>query len=215
MKIEISERLGAVSTILNEPEQPRALMTLAHGAGANMEHPFMEQLARQLAAKGIATLRFNFPFTEAKKGRPDPAPVAEKTISRVIEYALKLRPDLPLFISGKSFGGRMSSGLLSKQAYSDVKGIVFYGFPLHAAGKPDSVRGEHLSAIKIPMLFLQGTRDALATLDLMQGLTAKLPNAILRTFEGADHSFKAGKRDVMKELTEATVDWIDSVQPMA
>lgn len=190
-------------------------MTVAHGAGADMHHPFMEQLAMGLAAKGIATLRFNFPFTEAKKGRPDPAPVAEKTILKVIEYAASLRPELPLFVAGKSFGGRMSSQLLSKETPSAVRGVVFYGFPLHAPGKPGAERAAHLAAIALPMLFLQGSRDALATLELMNNVVAGLSNATMRTFEGADHSFKAGKRDVLSELTAATRKWMDDLQPTA
>jgi predicted alpha/beta-hydrolase family hydrolase len=173
-----------------------------------MNHPFMLSLATELASRGINVLRFNFPFTEAKKKRPDFAPVAEKTVETVIRFAISQTPALPLFAAGKSFGGRMSSQYLSKNAGANVKGLVFFGFPLHAAGEPSVARAEHLAAIKVPMLFLQGTRDALARLDLIQHVCESLPLTELQTFEGSDHAFKRGKKSFIPELADAAEVWL-------
>ena len=186
------------------------MMTLAHGAGANMHHSFMESLANALAETGIATLRFNFPFTEQNKKRPDTPAVAQQTIAAAIDKALELFPSLPLFVGGKSFGGRMSSQYLSINHRNDVSGLVFYGFPLHPAGKPSIDRAAHLKAVKVPMLFLQGTKDTLATWDLIEAVCKSLKKATLVKLEGADHSFKAGKKaDTMPLLTSATKKWIE------
>ena len=209
-KVEISKTIGKVSIKVVEAKKPKAVLTLAHGAGAGMEHPFMEALANGLAAESITTVRFNFPYMENKKGRPDPPPIAEKTVEMVIENAHQVFPKLPLFASGKSFGGRMTTQLLSKKSPDYVNGIVLYGFPLHAPGAPATVRGDHLSTVKVPMLFLQGTRDALADLKLIEKILKKLPKATLTKFEGADHSFRASKRQLMDELVQATSSWIDS-----
>lgn len=203
---------NTVSAIYMAPVKPTCIMTLAHGAGANMEHAFMETLATALADAGIATLRFNFPFMEHGKGRPDTPAVAHQTIAAAIEKALALQPSLPLFVAGKSFGGRMSSQYLSLHPRKDVAGLVFYGFPLHPAGKPGTDRAVHLADVKVPMLFLQGTKDALAQWDLIEGVCASLKKATLVKIEGADHSFKAGKKvDVMGMLVSATREWISRV----
>ena len=210
-KITVSPSIGAVSAKYLAPQQPTCILTLAHGAGAGMDHVFMETLAEALAHNGIATLRFNFPFTEQQKRRPDTPAVAQATIAAAIEKVQELNPTLPLFLGGKSFGGRMSSQYLAAHASAAARGIIFFGFPLHPAGKPAVDRAEHLHAIAVPMLFLQGTRDALATLDLLKGVCASLSNATLATFEGADHSFKAGKRDVMSWLVAETGHWVKKV----
>jgi predicted alpha/beta-hydrolase family hydrolase len=209
-KVEISKTIGKVSIKVSDVAKPRAVMVLAHGAGAGMEHPFMESLANGLANEGITTVRFNFPYMENKKGRPDPGPIAEKTVEVVIEKAHQLFPKAPLFTSGKSFGGRMTSQFLSRASPEYVKGIVFYGFPLHPPGAPAIARGEHLAAVKVPMLFLSGTRDALADLKLLEKVLKKLPDATLKKFEGADHSFRVSKKQLMDELVKATSSWIDS-----
>lgn len=208
LSLTVSPAIGKVSAICMAPEKATCMMTLAHGAGAGMEHAFMETLAAALAGAGIATLRFNFPFAENGKGRPDSPAVAHQTIEAAINKALDLYPSLPLFVAGKSFGGRMSSQYLSVNHRKDVKGIVFYGFPLHPAGKPSIERAEHLKEVKVPMLFLQGTKDTLATWDLIESVCKSLKKATLVQLEGADHSFKAGKRDIMPLLTGATNDWI-------
>jgi len=193
------------------PEKPVSIFTLAHGAGAGMDHTFMESLANGLSEVGIATLRFNFPFTENKKGRPDTPAVAHLTIEAAIAKARELNPALPLFASGKSFGGRMSSQYLAGHPDSSVTGIVFYGFPLHPSGKPSTERADHLKTLKIPMLFLQGTRDTLAELALITTVCKSLKKATLVKLEGADHSFKAGKIDTMSLLVAETKKWVDKV----
>jgi predicted alpha/beta-hydrolase family hydrolase len=187
-------------------------MTLAHGAGAGMNHSFMVKLAGSLAEARIATLRFNFPFTENKKGRPDLPPVAHKTIEAAIVHARETFPSLPLFASGKSFGGRMSSQYLSTRPDDNVSGIIFYGFPLHPPGKPSVERAEHLKNVKIPMLFLQGTRDELAEWSFIESVCASLPLTTLVKIEGADHSFKAGKQNVMEVLVKQTNEWIGNIK---
>lgn len=183
-------------------------MVLAHGAGAGMTHRFMEELSTQLVQKSIVVVRYNFPYMENKKGRPDPPAIAEKTVSAVIEEAHKLYPKLLLFAAGKSFGGRMSSQKLSKECPEFVKGIIYYGFPLHPVGQPSVDRAAHLKNISIPMLFLQGTKDKLAELGLIEKVCSELTSATLVKFDGADHSFKAGKHEMMPELVAATERWI-------
>ena len=208
LSLEVSPVIGAVTAEYTIPDAPKHIMTLAHGAGAGMQHAFMVGLASSLAEVGIATLRFNFPFTEHMKGRPDTPAVAHATIAAAIAHARESYPGLPLYAAGKSFGGRMSSQYLAANPGVKVKGIVFYGFPLHPAGKPGIERAEHLHEIKTRMLFLQGTKDDLAVWDLISSVCASLPKATLVKIDGANHMFKAGKRDVMAELVEATKGWV-------
>ncbi|WP_298715223.1 alpha/beta fold hydrolase [Chitinophaga sp.] len=210
-QIEVSPEIGSVTAIYMSPPKPSCILTLAHGAGAGMQHVFMETLAESLSKAGIATLRFNFPFTEQQKKRPDSPAVAQATIAAAIKKAQSLAPKIPLFASGKSFGGRMTSQYISAHPESPVKGLIFFGFPLHAAGKPSAGRAEHLRAITKPMLFLQGSRDTLATWDLIAAVCQSLPTATLVRLEGADHSFKAGKTDVIGLLTAETKNWTAAV----
>jgi predicted alpha/beta-hydrolase family hydrolase len=182
-------------------------MTLAHGAGAGMDHPFMTTLAASLATEGIGTLRFNFPFTEKGKKRPDTPAVAHATIAAALTHVHTTYGALPLFAAGKSFGGRMTSQYLAEHRRPEVSGIVFYGFPLHPAGKPAVERAGHLKQITVRMLFLQGTKDDLATWALIESVCEALPKATLVRIEGADHAFKAGKQDVMAMLVKATEKW--------
>jgi hypothetical protein len=205
--LQISPSTGAVSAEYMASKSSKCIMTLAHGAGAGMDHSFMVEVASALAAVNIGTLRFNFPFTENKKGRPDTPAVAHQTIAAAIAHAHASYPSLPLFAAGKSFGGRMTSQYLSEHPLPEVKGIVFYGFPLHPAGKPSIDRAAHLDGIKIKMLFLQGTKDDLATWDLIESVCSHLSKATLVRIEGANHMFKAGKKDVMALLVEATREW--------
>ena len=212
LSLNISPAIGAVTAGYVLPKgTSRCIMTLAHGAGAGMDHIFMTTLAASLADAGIATLRFNFPFSEHKKGRPDTPAVAHQTIAAAIDHAHAKFPSLPLFAAGKSFGGRMTSQYLAANPRPEVKGIVFYGFPLHQSGKPSVERAEHLKDIKTKMLFLQGTRDELASWDLITAVCASLPKAKLVKIEGANHMFKAGKVDTMSLLTNATRDWIEKI----
>ncbi|HEU4552201.1 MAG TPA: alpha/beta family hydrolase [Chitinophaga sp.] len=210
-KLDVSPSAGTVSAKYIAPEKPKCIFTLAHGAGAGMDHLFMETLANALSGAGIATLRFNFPFAENKKGRPDSPAIAHITIEAAIKKARALNPKLPLFASGKSFGGRMSSQYLAAHPDNAVNGIVFYGFPLHPSGKPATERADHLKALKIPMLFLQGSKDTLATWDLIEAVCASLKKATLVKLEGADHSFKAGKKDVMSLLVDETSKWVEKI----
>lgn len=177
-----------------------------------MDHVFMTNLAKDLSEEGIGTMRFNFPFAENKKRKPDFPAVAHKTIESVIGRTRELFPKLALFAAGKSFGGRMSSQYLSDHHDTGVKGIIFYGFPLHPAGKPSTERADHLKKVQLPMLFLQGSRDELATWNLIEAECAKLPTAILVKIEGADHSFKAGKQNTMQQLVDETKSWMEKVE---
>ena len=208
LSLKVSPEIGNVSGEYTIPDKPTCIMTLAHGAGAGMHHPFMAGLAQALAEAGVATLRFNFPFTEGRKGRPDAPAVAHQTISAAAAHAHAKFPHLPLFLSGKSFGGRMSSQYLSEKGPVFVKGIIFFGFPLHPVGKPSTDRAEHLKNIKVPMLFLQGSKDALATWELIASVCATLKKATLVKIEGADHSFKAGKINTMEILVSQTESWL-------
>ena len=210
VKLNVSDSAGHVSAEYYIPGKSKCILILAHGAGAGMNHPFMTALSKSLAEKNIATLRFNFPFIE-RKGRPDVPAVAHKTIEAAINDAHQKFPKLPLFISGKSFGGRMSSQYLSLNPQAPVKGIIFYGFPLHAPGKPSSDRADHLKDVKQRMLFLSGTRDEFATLHLLEEVCSSLPLATLIKIEGANHGFKAGKLNTMELLVNYTDEWIEKV----
>jgi uncharacterized protein len=210
--IRVNDVIGKVSGKLTIPDNPVCVISLAHGAGADMNHPFMTSLAQSLALKGTIVLRFNFPFTEHKKVRPDSPSVAQKTIEAAMIKAHKLFPSLPLFLAGKSFGGRMSSLFISEHSETWVRGIIFYGFPLHAVGKPSTERADHLKKIKVPMLFLQGTRDSLASFELIQSVCFKLHKTKLVKIQNADHSFKAGKTNTIEILTNETVKWIDKLK---
>jgi uncharacterized protein len=211
LKIDISESIGAVSAELLEPTGMDALLVLAHGAGAGMNHRFMKALAKGLAENGIGTLRFNFAYMEKGKGRPDPPAIAEKTVGQAIVKAKELFPNTILIAGGKSFGGRMTSNLISKNPIAGVRGLVFFGFPLHPAGKPSTDRAVHLKQVTVPMLFLQGTRDTLAELDLIRQTTKALKPAQLVLFDGADHSFAVGKRDIIPDLAAVTRKWVAEI----
>jgi uncharacterized protein len=207
----VSDSIGSVSAEIIAREKPRAVLTLAHGAGAGMNHPFMVSLANELAQLDIATLRFNFPFTEQKKKRPDFPTVAHKTIEAAIIKTHELLQNVPLFVSGKSFGGRMSSQFLSKTQPNFVRGAVFFGFPLHAPGKLTIDRADHLKDVKVPMLFLQGTRDELANWNLIEKVTNELSLATLHKIEGANHAFKSGKQNLIPVLAQAASEWIGKI----
>jgi len=209
--LKVSDSAGNVSGEYVLPDNPSAMFTLAHGAGAGMNHPFMVALANALSQRGIGTLRFNFPFIEQKKKRPDLPAVAHKTIAAAINEVRNSYPQVPLIISGKSFGGRMSSQYASTHPEAHIRGIVFFGFPLHPAGKPSTERADHLQKVKVPMLFVQGTRDELATLELIEQVSGSLPNATLIKIEGADHAFKAGKQDVISMLADHAFGWTNKL----
>ncbi|MFZ1809018.1 MAG: alpha/beta family hydrolase [Cyclobacteriaceae bacterium] len=212
LTIEISERTGSVSALAIIPKKANALLVLAHGAGAGMTHAFMEAIAMELGTLGIATLRYNFPYMEKGSRRPDPPAVAEKAVAMVLEYAHKRYPKLPMFAGGKSFGGRMTSQRVSKECPEFLQGIVFVGFPLHAIGKPGMERAAHLNDISLPMQFLQGTKDKLAEIELIKKVAKKLKTATLEQFEGADHSFKVSKQNIIPDLANIAAAWMKGVK---
>jgi predicted alpha/beta-hydrolase family hydrolase len=208
------EDAGDVSALLMLPKEARVMLALAHGAGAGMTHPFVAALAAELAAVAVATLRYQFPYMEQRRGRPDSPAVATATVAAAVRAAWEHAPDLPLFAGGKSFGGRMTSQAAADGLLPGVRGVVFFGFPLHAPNKPGMKRAEHLKHVTVPMLFLQGTRDTLADLTLLRPICRGLgPRATLHVIETADHSFhvlvKSGKSDgeVLRELARTTAAW--------
>jgi predicted alpha/beta-hydrolase family hydrolase len=207
-----------VSGLLQAPSRPRACYVFAHGAGAGMKHPFMAAMAKGLAARGIATMRYQFPYMERGAKRPDPPQLAHATVRAAVAAASRVLPDLPLIAGGKSFGGRMTSQAQAIAALPGVRGLAFLGFPLHPAGKPSSERADHLSVVRIPMLFLQGTRDQLATLELIEPLCGSLgERSTLQLFADADHSFHVPARggrtdaDVREAVLDALSAWITAV----
>jgi len=204
-----------VSALLLLPADARACYVMAHGAGAGMTHAFMTSVAAELGAHGVATLRFQFPYMERGERRTDPPTVAHATVRAAVFEASRRMPELPLFAGGRSFGGRMSSQAQALAPLPGVRGLVFLGFPLHPAGKPSIDRAAHLDNVRVPMLFLQGTRDELAELPLLQSVVARLgARATLTLFKQADHSFHAPARaacsdaDVRAAIVSATADWI-------
>jgi len=205
---------GEVSALLLRPAGARRLLVLGHGAGAGMRHAFLEAVAEHLAAEGVATFRYQFPYRERGGGRPDPPAVLEATVRAAVAAATAAAPGLPLLAGGKSLGGRMTSRAAAREPLPGVAGLVFVGFPLHPAGKPGTERAAHLADVTVPMLFLQGTRDKLADLALLRPVLAGLADrATLHVVEGADHGFAVLKRsgrtqvDVLKELASTIRDW--------
>jgi predicted alpha/beta-hydrolase family hydrolase len=209
---------GAVSGLLLRPEQARWLLVLAHGAGAGMRHAFLHELAEELARARIATLRYQFPYMEEKRGAPDRPSVLVATVAAAAHAAAQEAPELPRLAGGKSMGGRMTSQAAAEGLLEGVKGLVFFGFPLHPPKKPSTKRAEHLAEVPMPMLFLQGTRDPLADLSLLRPVCKKLgARATLQIIESADHSFhvlkSSGTKDaaVMRVLAESTAAWAETL----
>ncbi len=216
------EGAGEVSALLVRPplanargkEKAKWLLVLGHGAGAGMHHPFMSKLAGELAGAGVATLRYQFPYMEERRKVPDAPAVLTATVAAAVRAATKAAPDLPLLAGGKSMGGRMTSQAAAEGKLPGVRGLIFFGFPLHPPNRPGTKRAKHLAKVTMPMLFLQGTRDTLADLKFLKPICAKLgERATLHVIETADHSFhvlkKSGRSDeeVLRELAETTVEW--------
>jgi predicted alpha/beta-hydrolase family hydrolase len=218
LRFAVGDR-GEVSALLCRPAKARWLLVLAHGAGAGMSHAFMERLAGELADSGVATLRYQFPYMEERRRVPDAPGVLMATVVAAMRAAAEAAPDLPLLAGGKSMGGRMTSQAAAQHPLDGVRGLVFFGFPLHPPGRPGTKRADHLAKVTIPMLFLQGTRDALADLTLLRPVCAKLGSrATLHVIEIADHSFhvlkSSGRTDaqVLCELAETTASWAEAME---
>lgn len=209
---------GHISALLIRPRGERACFVFAHGAGAGMAHPFMEAIADGLAERAVATLRYQFPYMEKGSKRPDTPPVAHAAVRAAVAEAARLYPGLPLIAGGKSFGARMTSQAQAGAPLPNIAGLAFLGFPLHPAGKPSVDRAAHLADVKIPMLFLQGTRDTLAELKLLEPVVKELGRkATLHVVEGGDHSFhvlaRSGRKDadVITEICDAMAAWIGKI----
>jgi len=217
---EATASSGSVSALLTLPADAHCLYVMAHGAGAGMRQTFMESMAAALAAEGIASFRYQFPYMEAGKRAPSPRPILLKTVRSAVNAAAAAAPDLPLVAGGKSMGGRMTSLAASEEPLSGVAGLVFLGFPLHAAGRPSSDRGDHLKDVGLPMMFIQGTRDQLADLSLLEPLVAEIrPSPLLHIVEDGDHSLRVPKRtgrndkDVLQSVAAAIGRWAEEILP--
>ena len=215
LRIQVGES-HAVSCLFERPRCARAVLVLAHGAGAGMAHPSMQSMAHRLADRGVATLRYQFPYMERGSRRPDPPALCHATVRAAVAAAARLAPQLPLAAGGRSFGGRMTSQAQAESPLPRVRGLAFLAFPLHPAARPGIDRAAHLQAIGIPMLFIQGTRDELAQLPLLRPVIARLGSrATLHLLEGADHSFhvpaRSGRKDfeVQADALDALCDWLD------
>ncbi len=207
-----------VSALLDRPTRARALLVLAHGAGAGMEHPSLHAIAAGLAERGVATLRYQFPYMEKKSRRPDPPALCHATVRAAVVQASRLAPDLPLIAGGRSFGGRMTSQAQARAALPGVRGLVFLAFPLHPAGRPGTERAAHLEEVGIPMLFIQGSRDELADSGLLRAVVEGLgPRATVHVLEHADHAFhvpaRSGRKDldVRADALDAICAWVDQL----
>jgi len=211
--VDTSHRVSALFCL---PSAARAVFVLAHGAGAGMEHPSMQAVATGLADRGVATLRYQFPYMERKSRRPDPPALCHATVRAAVAQATRLAPDLPLVAGGRSFGGRMTSQAQAEAPLQAVRGLVFLAFPLHPAGRPGTDRAAHLQEVGVPMLFIQGTRDGLAEQTLLIPIVERLGSlATLHMLEDADHSFhvpaRSGRKDaeVRDDALDAVCTWLD------
>jgi predicted alpha/beta-hydrolase family hydrolase len=218
LRIDAAVGAGPVSALLRRPPAADLLYVLAHGAGAGMDHPFLESIARALSGVGVATLRYQFPYMEEGRRRPDPPRVAQATVRAAVASATRAASGLPLIAGGKSFGGRMTSQASAEEPLSGVRGLVFLGFPLHPPNRPSDARAAHLEALQLPMLFLQGTRDDFAERRLLEAVCQRLGSrATLHLVDDADHSFKVPKRggrsteDVIRELAGEIATWAKKI----
>lgn len=215
IRFSVAHSVGEVSALLHRPDAARVLIALAHGAGAGMRHTFMQALTEALSRYGVATFRYQFPYMENRKGRPDPQPLLLATVRSAVAAAHIHAPDLPLFAGGKSMGGRMTSLAAAEAALPGVHGVVFVGFPLHPANRPGTQRAAHLAATTVPLLFVQGTRDTLAGLELLQPIVHDLgERAHIHVIDDADHGFAVRRRttgrsngDVIEEIAAVSAGW--------
>lgn len=218
LRFEVTPSAGEVSAILDWPVGARRVVVFAHGAGAGMRHSFMEAASAALAAQKIATFRYVFPYVERGVRRIDPQPVLLAAVRAAVAMAHRAARDLPLYAGGKSMGGRMTSIASSEAPLENVRGLIFFGFPLHPAGQRATIRSDHLDRVMTPMLFLQGTRDKLASLDLLEPIVARLPQATLHVVDEADHSFVVPRRsgrtleDTLRDLAAVIAGWTDHLE---
>lgn len=210
-QVHVSDKIGSVSATLYQPDTPAALVILAHSAGSDMHQPVLRQVCEEFAIHNVATLRFNFPYRENARKMPDRYPVASATILAVIDWAMIRFPKLPVFCAGKSFGGRMSSMTMADHSRPEVRGLIFFGFPLHPSDKPSVERAAHLEKSGRPMLFFQGTKDKLAYIDLITSECAKLASATLVILEEFDHSMMKGKQSGVNAMVQRSAHWINQV----
>ena len=218
MKLFLNDKLGDISYEINATNEPKAILIIAHGAGAGMHHTFMETLASKFALNSITAVRFNFPYMEQGKKSPRSPKEAIKAWLGITQHIESQFPDKPVFISGKSYGGRMGSHLLVEETVNQLmKGIIYFGFPLHAPGRDSKDRADHLAGIFQPQLFIQGSKDKLANTQLIQEVANELPKATLQVIEQADHSFTVpkslgiSKEQVMDQIVNISLQWIKSV----
>ncbi len=213
-ELYINEKAGKISLEIRESPKAKCCLIIAHGAGADMNHPFMNSLANGIHEQGIHVITFNFPYKEKGKKLPGSPKEAILALEMVVNFSIDKFSDTSIFLSGKSYGGRMASHLIAEQPELNIKAILYYGFPLHAPGKPSLSRADHLVDIHIPQLFFQGTNDSLANFTLIQDVAANQKNAKVISFQQADHSFKTPKSaaistsEVFEDLVVQTVNWI-------
>ncbi|MEQ6168836.1 alpha/beta family hydrolase [Ekhidna sp. MALMAid0563] len=216
MELFLNDKLGKISVEIDRASRPQAVLIIAHGAGAGMHHPFMSTLARGIADEDIHAVRFNFPYMEQGRRSPGSPKANIETWRLIVEHIATIYEGLDIFISGKSYGGRMASHLMAETANDKVKGIIYYGFPLHAPGRDSKDRADHLSEVKVPQLFLQGSKDKLANIDMMDQVIGELSKVELEVIQDGDHSFnvpkKSGKtkEEVMDFLIKKSAKWIKS-----
>ena len=216
MELELENELGSITIETTETAKPIAVNIISHGAGAGMHHPFLVDLANRLTERDVTTIRFNFPYMEAGRKSPGSPTKNIAAWAQVVTHVTGQHPGLPIFVSGKSYGGRMASHLLTENTFESVRGIIYYGFPLHAPGRDSKDRADHLNQIGIPQLFLQGTRDKLANIDMIQEVVDSLPLATIEKIESGDHSFnvpksKMSRSEVLDLLASESVSFIKKV----
>lgn len=217
MELFLNDKLGKISLEISEANKSKAILIIAHGAGAGMHHSFMQALSDETTALGMTAVRFNFPYMEQGRKSPGSPKSNIETWKLVISHIHKKHPKLPIFISGKSYGGRMGSHILAENHELPVRGIIYFGFPLHAPGRDSKDRATHLNEVKVPQLFLQGAKDKLANLDLMNEVVNDLSNAKMKVIEDGDHSFNVPKRSgktkdkVIKFLADEATTWISQI----
>ncbi|WP_420318896.1 alpha/beta family hydrolase [Ekhidna sp.] len=217
MELFLNDKLGKITVEVDEASNASSILIIAHGAGAGMHHPFMNKLSKGISENGVTAIRFNFPYMEQGRKSPGSPKSNIETWGLLVEHIASIYPGMSIFISGKSYGGRMASHLMAESATEKVKGIIYYGFPLHAPGRDSKDRADHLPRVSVPQLFLQGSNDKLANITLMKEVIDNLRNVELEVIDHADHSFnvpkKSGKTkdEILQFLINRSVEWISTI----